>query len=100
MGLESVVCSSFCCFRGFLCVCLISFLFSLQIPAEMKHYTVSAVDSASILLVIQGAATGQCSGQSLSLTRGTVLFLAAGSTLPLQVTSSDGMLMFRAYCLL
>ncbi len=85
--------------------CLTSlFDVTLQVPPGQKQYTVSALDSASIVLVVQGEGTGSGAEGDGSpaagpgaVARGTVLFLAAHSALQLDVRS-DGMLMFRAYC--
>uniref|UniRef100_A0A673K5P0 Mannose-6-phosphate isomerase n=1 Tax=Sinocyclocheilus rhinocerous TaxID=307959 RepID=A0A673K5P0_9TELE len=74
----------------------------IQIPASARQYTVSALDSASILLVIDGEAiaTSAAALSDITLTRGSVLFISANESVSLQVTSSSGMTMFRACCLL
>lgn len=76
--------------------------FPLQIPASIKLYLVSAVDSASILLVIQGTAVGTstAAASEMALQRGSVLFISANESISLQLSSPDGMLLFRACCLL
>ncbi|XP_055011679.1 mannose-6-phosphate isomerase isoform X2 [Boleophthalmus pectinirostris] len=69
----------------------------IQVPAELKSYTVAALDSGSILLVISGSA--RCTSHSdITLKRGSVFFLSANQNLPLEVTSS--LELFRACCLL
>uniref|UniRef100_A0A6I8PBI5 Mannose-6-phosphate isomerase n=1 Tax=Ornithorhynchus anatinus TaxID=9258 RepID=A0A6I8PBI5_ORNAN len=74
----------------------------IEVPASAKPYTVSALDSASILLVVQGEATGPstASHSEIALRRGVVLFIAANESVSLQLTSSGSLLMFRACCLL
>ncbi|XP_059570715.1 mannose-6-phosphate isomerase isoform X2 [Alligator mississippiensis] len=73
----------------------------IQIPS-IKLYLISAVDSASILLVIQGTAVGTSTGATseMTLRRGSVFFISANESISLQVSSPDGMLLFRACCLL
>ncbi|XP_016316627.1 mannose-6-phosphate isomerase-like [Sinocyclocheilus anshuiensis] len=73
-----------------------------SIPTSARQYTVSALDSASILLVIDGeaVATSAAALSDITLTRGSVLFISANESVSLQVTSSSGMTMFRACCLL
>lgn len=74
----------------------------LQVPPSMKQYTVAPVDSASILLVIEGdaMATSAAALSDVTLRRGTVLFVSANESVSLHVTSQSGMTMFRACCLL
>ncbi|KAF3688518.1 Mannose-6-phosphate isomerase [Channa argus] len=74
----------------------------IQIPVSVKQYTVAPVDSASILLVIEGAATATSAAalSDVPLRRGTVLFVSANETVSLHITSPSGMTMFRACCLL
>ncbi|KAJ7398109.1 Mannose-6-phosphate isomerase [Pitangus sulphuratus] len=74
----------------------------IEIPASIKLYLISAVDSASILLVIQGTAVGTstAAASEMSLCRGSVLFISANESISLHLSSPDGMLLFRACCLL
>ncbi|XP_004564602.2 mannose-6-phosphate isomerase [Maylandia zebra] len=74
----------------------------IQIPASVKQYNISPVDSASILLVIEGEATGTSPAalSDLTLTRGSVLFVSANESVSLHITSQSGMTLFRACCLL
>ncbi|XP_061750528.1 mannose-6-phosphate isomerase [Nerophis ophidion] len=74
----------------------------IQVPAAMKQYTLGAVDSASVLLVIAGDATATSAAalSDVTLRRGTVLFVSANESLLLHVTSAEGVTMFRACCLL
>lgn len=74
----------------------------LQIPSSIKLYLVSAVDSASILLVVQGTAVGTstAAASEMALRRGSVLFVSANESISLRLSSPDGMLLFRACCLL
>lgn len=77
-------------------------LLPLQIPSSIKLYLVSALDSASILLVLRGTAvaTSTAAASEMSLRRGSVLFISANESLSLRLASPDGMLLFRACCLL
>uniref|UniRef100_A0A8C6WQU5 Mannose phosphate isomerase n=1 Tax=Neogobius melanostomus TaxID=47308 RepID=A0A8C6WQU5_9GOBI len=62
------------------------FSLSIQVP-EGAPYTVAALDSGSVLLVVSGSA--RCPGHDdITLRRGAVLFLSANHSLPLKVTSS------------
>nr|XP_061813338.1 mannose-6-phosphate isomerase isoform X2 [Nerophis lumbriciformis] len=74
----------------------------IQVPASVKQYTVTAVDSASILLVIEGeaVATSVAALSDVSLRRGNVLFVSANESLLLHIASPGGVIMFRACCLL
>ncbi|XP_029431543.1 mannose-6-phosphate isomerase isoform X2 [Rhinatrema bivittatum] len=74
----------------------------IQIPPSMKQYTISSVDSASILLVIHGEATATSTAalSEMILHRGSVLFISANESVSLDLSSAAGMLMFRACCLL
>lgn len=63
-------------------------------PRGVKSVKLNAVDSASILLCIEGKATLR----DEKLQKGSILFIAAQENLSLDVTS-EGMLMFRALCL-
>ncbi|XP_062859335.1 mannose-6-phosphate isomerase [Trichomycterus rosablanca] len=69
----------------------------IQVPPSVKQYTVSPLDCAAILLVIQGEASVV---SDIMLRRGSVLFISANESVTLQVTSTSGMTMFRACCLL
>ncbi|XP_072290928.1 mannose-6-phosphate isomerase isoform X2 [Eucyclogobius newberryi] len=69
----------------------------IQVPLEVKCYTVSALDSGSILLVVSGSA--HCpEHDDITLRRGSVFFLSANHSLRLEVTSSIEL--YRACCLL
>lgn len=74
----------------------------LQVPASVKDYTVAPVDSASILLVIEGdaMATAPAAHSDITMRRGTVLFVSANESLSLHISSPSGMLLFRACSLL
>lgn len=67
----------------------------IQVP-QGASYSVPALDSGSLLLVVSGSA--HCPGRDITLSRGSVLFLSANNCLPLVVTSA--MELFRAACLL
>ncbi|XP_010190794.1 PREDICTED: mannose-6-phosphate isomerase [Mesitornis unicolor] len=66
----------------------------IEVPASIKLYLVSAVDSASILLVIQGTAVGTstAAASEMSLRRGSVLFISANESISLHLSSPDGVL--------
>ncbi|XP_041073946.1 mannose-6-phosphate isomerase-like [Polyodon spathula] len=74
----------------------------IQVPTSVKQYTVSPIDSASILLVVQGEATGASTAglSEMSIKSGSVLFISASESVSLHITSPAGMLLFRACCLL
>ncbi|XP_044306437.1 mannose-6-phosphate isomerase isoform X1 [Varanus komodoensis] len=72
----------------------------IEIPSSIKIYLVSAIDSASILLVVRGTAVGTSTAaqSDIALRRGTVLFISANESVSLHLSSNEGMLLFRAYC--
>ncbi|XP_078056156.1 mannose-6-phosphate isomerase [Mustelus asterias] len=72
----------------------------IEVPSSVKRYTVSSIDSASILLVIRGEATGTAAPSEVNIRRGSVLFIAANKAVDLCISSVDGMLLFRACCIL
>ncbi|XP_037109558.1 mannose-6-phosphate isomerase [Syngnathus acus] len=74
----------------------------IQVTASVKQYTLAPVDSASILLVIEGdaSATSPAAPSDVSLKRGSVLFVSANESVILHVASPSGLTMFRACCLL
>ncbi|KAH0619892.1 hypothetical protein JD844_014289 [Phrynosoma platyrhinos] len=74
----------------------------IEIPASIKLYLVSAIDSASILLVVQGTAVGTSTAavSEMALRRGSVLFISANESVSLHLSAGEGMLLFRACCLL
>lgn len=74
----------------------------IQIPSSVNQYTVSSIDSASILLVIKGEAVASSAAalSEMNITRGSVLFIASNECISLDISSSDGMLLFRACCIL
>ncbi|XP_028679021.2 mannose-6-phosphate isomerase [Erpetoichthys calabaricus] len=73
----------------------------IQVPASMKKYNVSQIDSASILLVVQGEAMVVSSpNMELVIKRGSVLFISANEQLSLHITSDKNLLLFRACCIL
>uniref|UniRef100_A0A1A8EQH4 Mannose-6-phosphate isomerase n=2 Tax=Nothobranchius korthausae TaxID=1143690 RepID=A0A1A8EQH4_9TELE len=74
----------------------------IQVPPSVKDYCVAAVDSASILLVIEGdaMATSAAAFSDLTMKRGSVLFVSANESLTLHITSQSGVTLFRACCLL
>ncbi|XP_060611520.2 mannose-6-phosphate isomerase [Anolis sagrei] len=74
----------------------------ITIPASIKLYLISAIDSASIVLVVQGAAVGSSTAATaeMPLRRGSVLFISANESVSLHLSNGEGMLLFRACCLL
>ncbi|KAG8440299.1 hypothetical protein GDO86_006166 [Hymenochirus boettgeri] len=73
----------------------------IEVPALVSQYEMSALDSASILLVVRGQATSHGSYGDLLLTPGSVLFIAADESLTLSIdnSASADLLLFRACCL-
>ena len=71
---------------------------SFQIPKQLSSTTLPAIQSASILICIDGI--GSVSNSSLlcpiDLKRGTTLFISANQSTDLTVKSSNGMLLYRA----
>ena len=55
------------------------------------------MESASILLVIGGSATGCYASKNIPICKGSILFMAANEKLDLK-DLAQSMLMFRAYC--
>ncbi|XP_061576780.1 mannose-6-phosphate isomerase isoform X2 [Cololabis saira] len=74
----------------------------IQVPANRKQYSVAALDSASIILVVEGdaVATAAAAHSDITVRRGSVLFVSANESLSLQVSSPSGMTLFRACSLL
>uniref|UniRef100_A0A8D0H996 Mannose-6-phosphate isomerase n=1 Tax=Sphenodon punctatus TaxID=8508 RepID=A0A8D0H996_SPHPU len=74
----------------------------IEIPSSIKLYLISAIDSASIVLVIKGMAMGTSTAamSEMTLHRGSVFFISADESVSLHLSSPDGMLLFRACCLL
>lgn len=79
-----------------------------QVPSGVEQYTLRPVESASIVLVVEGdankvevspSAPGELP-QVTSLQRGSVIFLAADQSLTLRPTSGSRLLAFRALCVL
>lgn len=74
----------------------------IEVPGSVTEYKVLAVDSASILLVVQGRVTASSptAQTPIPLQRGGVLFIGANESVSLKLTVPDDLLMFRACCLL
>ncbi|XP_039094055.1 mannose-6-phosphate isomerase isoform X2 [Hyaena hyaena] len=74
----------------------------MEVPGSITEYKVLAVDSASILLIVQGRVTASTptAQTPIPLQRGGVLFIGANQSVSLQLTLPDDLLMFRACCLL
>uniref|UniRef100_UPI00398F0684 mannose-6-phosphate isomerase isoform X1 n=1 Tax=Pristiophorus japonicus TaxID=55135 RepID=UPI00398F0684 len=72
----------------------------IEVPSAVERYMVSSIDSASILLVIRGKATAKAAPSQINIHRGSVLFIAANERVDLCIDSTDGMLLFRACCVL
>lgn len=71
----------------------------IEVPMQSAFYTLANLDSASILLVVEGDASAvtdlQCSESGIPLSRGSVLFICSGVSVYLKVSSR--LLLFRAY---
>ncbi|XP_068131785.1 mannose-6-phosphate isomerase isoform X1 [Hyperolius riggenbachi] len=72
----------------------------IEVPSSVPQYHIQALDSASILLVVRGQASGQGAHASLTLHSGSVLFISANESITLDVDPSHNLLLFRACCLL
>ncbi|KAK3859587.1 hypothetical protein Pcinc_031393 [Petrolisthes cinctipes] len=81
----------------------------IEVPSGVDQYTLRPVESASILLVVEGGAGGietspSAQGDAPSppptLQRGSVLFLPAGQSLTLRPKQDSRLLAFRALCVL
>ncbi|XP_055478400.1 mannose-6-phosphate isomerase [Psammomys obesus] len=74
----------------------------MEVPGSVTEYKVSALDSASILLMVQGTvtATTHTVQTEIPLQRGGVLFIGANESVSLKLTVPKDLLLFRACCLL
>ncbi|GAB1294270.1 Mannose-6-phosphate isomerase [Apodemus speciosus] len=74
----------------------------MEVPGSVTEYKVSALDSASILLMVQGAvaAITPTVQAEIPLQRGGVLFIGANESVSLKLTLPKDLLLFRACCLL
>ncbi|KAH0502370.1 Mannose-6-phosphate isomerase [Microtus ochrogaster] len=74
----------------------------MEVPGSVTEYKVLAVDSASILLMVQGTvtATTPTVQAEIPLQRGGVLFIGANESVLLKLTVPKDLLIFRACCLL
>lgn len=69
---------------------------SQQVPASVGSYTVRAEDSASIVLIVEGEGRITSVSPPIDLVPGSVVFIAAATEV--QMSCSNDLLMFRAYC--
>ncbi|XP_059512780.1 mannose-6-phosphate isomerase isoform X2 [Myotis daubentonii] len=74
----------------------------MEVPGSDTEYKVSALDSASILLMVQGTVTASTptAQAEIPLKRGGVLFIGANESVSLKLTVPEDLLIFRACCLL
>ncbi|XP_066200467.1 mannose-6-phosphate isomerase isoform X1 [Saccopteryx leptura] len=74
----------------------------MEVPGSVTEYKILALDSASILLMVQGTATASTSTaqEVIPLHRGRVLFIGANETVSLKLIVLEDLLMFRACCVL
>uniref|UniRef100_A0A8C5K1C4 Mannose-6-phosphate isomerase n=1 Tax=Jaculus jaculus TaxID=51337 RepID=A0A8C5K1C4_JACJA len=74
----------------------------MQVPGSVTEYKVLALDSASILLMVQGTVTASTptAQAAIPLQRGGVLFIGANESVSLKLTEPKDLLIFRACCLL
>lgn len=74
----------------------------MEVPSSVTEYKVSTLDSASILLMVQGTVTAiiPSAHAEIPLYRGGVLFIAANESVLLKITVPKDLLIFRACCLL
>ncbi|XP_048225454.1 LOW QUALITY PROTEIN: mannose-6-phosphate isomerase [Perognathus longimembris pacificus] len=73
-----------------------------EVPGSVPRYELPAVDSASIVLVVRGAAAARspAAPAALPLQPGSVLFVAARERVSLELADAQDLLLFRACCLL
>jgi mannose-6-phosphate isomerase len=74
----------------------------MEVPGSVTEYKVMALDSASILLMVQGTVTASTptTQATIALQRGGVLFIGANERVSLKLTVPKDLLIFRACCLL
>ncbi|XP_028630245.1 mannose-6-phosphate isomerase [Grammomys surdaster] len=74
----------------------------MEVPGSVTEYKVLTLDSASILLMVQGAVTAitPTVQAEIPLERGGVLFIGANESVLLKLTLPKDLLIFRACCLL
>ncbi|XP_021063050.1 mannose-6-phosphate isomerase [Mus pahari] len=74
----------------------------MEVPGSVTEYKVLTLDSASILLLVQGTVTAivRTAHAEIPLFRGGVLFIAANESVLLKLTVPKDLLIFRACCLL
>ncbi|XP_032767248.1 mannose-6-phosphate isomerase isoform X1 [Rattus rattus] len=74
----------------------------IEVPGSVTEYKVLTLDSASILLLVQGTVTAIIPSvqAEIPLSRGGVLFIGANETVLLKLTVPKDLLIFRACCLL
>ncbi|XP_011855761.1 PREDICTED: mannose-6-phosphate isomerase isoform X2 [Mandrillus leucophaeus] len=77
-------------------------IMKMEVPGFVTEYKVLALDSASILLVVQGTviASTPTTQTPIPLQRGGVLFIGANESVSLKLTEPKDLLIFRACCLL
>ncbi|XP_006888355.1 PREDICTED: mannose-6-phosphate isomerase isoform X2 [Elephantulus edwardii] len=74
----------------------------IEVPGSVTEYKILVLDSASILLMVQGTVTASTptAQAPIPLQRGGVLFIGANESVSLKPTVHKDLLMFRACCLL
>uniref|UniRef100_A0A8D2DEU3 Mannose-6-phosphate isomerase n=1 Tax=Sciurus vulgaris TaxID=55149 RepID=A0A8D2DEU3_SCIVU len=77
-------------------------IMKMEVPGSVTEYKVLALDSASILLMVEGRVTASTptAQAAIPLQRGGVLFIGANESVSLKLTVPKDLLMFRACCLL
>ncbi|XP_009003518.2 mannose-6-phosphate isomerase isoform X5 [Callithrix jacchus] len=77
-------------------------IMKMEVPGSVTEYKVLALDSASILLMVQGTviASTPTAQTPIPLQRGSVLFTGANESVSLKLTEPKNLLIFRACCLL
>ena len=79
---------------------ILFYVFYFKIPSGTGTYSVGVIDSASLILVIEGEAevmVDSSESSAIPVHRGSLLFTSANEKVSLNMKSS-GMLMFQAYC--
>uniref|UniRef100_A0A2K5DS29 Mannose-6-phosphate isomerase n=1 Tax=Aotus nancymaae TaxID=37293 RepID=A0A2K5DS29_AOTNA len=77
-------------------------IMKMEVPGSVTEYKVLALDSASILLMVQGTVTASTptAQTPIPLQHGSVLFTRANESVSLKLTEQKNLLIFRACCLL
>ncbi|KAK7075951.1 hypothetical protein SK128_018552, partial [Halocaridina rubra] len=78
------------------------------IPTGVKEYSLREVESASIVLIVEGMARNvrvspsvpEASAAASQVQRGSVIFLGAGQNMSFELDDTSKFLAFRALCII